>query len=241
MISVIIPTLNEGINLPRLLADFQPEETAHEIIVVDGGSRDDTVRKAREYDVGVVRAESNRGAQLRRGSEVATGEILLFLHADCRFPRGGLARIEAVLSASPRVVGGNFRLVFDGDSAFSRWLTGFYAWFRGRGLYYGDSGVFVRREVYDAIGGVRPIALMEDFDFTRRLERFGPTCCIEDPPLVTSSRRFEGRHPIRIFWGWLKIHALYYLSVPPERLARIYDGDRSSDVPAAATRAKRAP
>ena len=241
MISVIIPTLNEETNLPRLLTDLQPEETAHEIIVVDGGSRDDTERVAREHGVKVILTAPGRGLQLRRGAEPATGDVLLFLHADCRFPGGGLARIEAVLSASPRVVGGNFRLVFDGSDGFSRWLTGFYAWFRGRGLYYGDSGVFVRREVYDAIGGVRPIALMEDFDFTRRLERFGPTCCIDDPPLITSSRRFEGRHPIRIFWGWFKIHALYYLSVPPERLARIYDGDRSSDVPAAATRAKRAP
>ncbi len=241
MISVIIPTLNEGINLPRLLADFQPEETAHEIIVVDGGSRDDTVCKAREYDVGVVRAEPNRGAQLRRGAEAATGEILLFLHADSQFPRGGLSRIEETLSASPRLVGGNFRVVFDGDSAFSRWLTGFYAWFRRRGLYYGDSGVFVRREVYDAIGGMRPIALMEDFDFTRRLERFGPTCCIENPPLITSSRRFEGRHPLRIVSGWLKIHALYYLSVPPARLARIYDAEQASDISTAAARAGRMP
>ena len=241
MISVIIPTLNEGTNLPCLLADIRAEETAHEIIVVDGGSRDDTVRQAREHHVAVVRAGPNRGEQLRRGAEAATGEFLLFLHADCQFPRGGLARIEAALSASPRVVGGNFRLVFDGSDAFSRWLTGFYAWFRGRGLYYGDSGVFVRREVYDAIGGVRPIALMEDFDFTRRLERIGPSVCIEDPPLITSSRRFAGRHPLRIVSGWLKIHALYYLSVSPARLARIYDGEQASEIATAAARAGRTP
>ena len=230
MISVIIPTLNEGTNLPRLLADLQSEETVHEIIVVDGVSRDGTVHAAREHGVRVFFTAPGRGLQLRRGAEAATGDVLLFLHADCRFPRGGLARIEAVLSASPRVVGGNFRLLFDGSDGFSRWLTGFYAWFRGRGLYYGDSGVFVRRKTHDAIGGVLPIALMEDFDFTRRLERFGPTCCVEDPPLITSSRRFEGRHPLQIIWGWLKIHALYYMSVSPTRLARIYDSERASDV-----------
>lgn len=230
MISVIIPTLNEGTNLPRLLAELRSEEAAHEIIVVDGGSRDDTVRAAREHGIKVILTAPGRGLQLRRGAEAATGDILLFLHADCRVSRGGLAGIEAALSASPHVVGGNFRLVFDGSDGFSRWLTGFYAWFRGHGLYYGDSGVFVRRETHDAMGGVRPIALMEDFDFTRRLERFGPTCCIEDPPLITSSRRFEGRHPLRIIWGWLKIHALYYLSVPPTRLARIYDSGRARDV-----------
>ncbi len=113
--------------------------------------------------------------------------------------------------------------MFDGDTGFSRWLTGFYAWFRRHGLYYGDSGVFVRRDVYRALGGIGPIALMEDFEFTRRLERIGPTCCLEDPPLVTSSRRFEGRHPLAIVWGWSVIHALYYLKVSPVRLAQLYD------------------
>ena len=87
--------------------------------------------------------------------------------------------------------------------------------------------MFVRREVYDAIGGMRPIALMEDFDFNRRLERVGMTCCIEELPLVTSSRKFEGRRPLGIIWGWLMIHALYYLKIPPDRLARLYYGARS--------------
>ena len=86
--------------------------------------------------------------------------------------------------------------------------------------------MFVRRDAYRAMGGVRPIALMEDFDFTRRLERFGETCCIKDPPLITSSRRFEGKHPLRIVWGWPRIHALVYLNAPPDRLARLYFGDR---------------
>ena len=124
------------------------------------------------------------------------------------------------------MVGGNFRILFDGGGGFDRWLTGFYAWFRRYGLYYGDSGIYVRREAYRAMGGLRPIAVMEDFDFTRRLERYGETCCIADPPLVTSSRRFRGRHPVAIVWGWLKIHALYYFGVSPDRLARMYDSER---------------
>ena len=67
---------------------------------------------------------------------------------------------------------------------------------------------------------------MEDYDFSRRLERAGPTRCIAEPPLVTSSRRFHGRRPAAIVWGWLKIHALYHLGVAPARLARLYDSDR---------------
>ncbi len=216
MISVIVPTLNEAGNLPRLLADLSRQESFSEILVVDGGSEDDTVFLAREHGADVIHSAPGRGLQLRRGAAAATGDVLLFLHADSAFPVGGLARIETVLAASPQIVGGNFRLLFDGDSDFSRWLTGFYAWLRRHAIYYGDSGVFVRREAYRALGGLRSIALMEDYDFTRRLERLGETCCIEDPPLVTSSRRFHGRRPLQIVYGWLKIHALFHLGVSPE-------------------------
>ena len=221
-VSVIVPTLDEAANLDRLLGDLRRQTAAHELIVADGGSRDDTLRIAEAFGAKLVRGAPNRGAQLRRGAAAARGEILFFLHADSWLPGGALERIEETMSADPHLVGGNFRVVFDGDSGFSRWLTGFYAWFRGRGLYYGDSGVFVRRGVYRAIGGVRPIALMEDFDFTRRLERAGPTCCIAEPSLVTSSRRFYGRHPVAIVSAWLAIHALYYLKVSPDRLAQFY-------------------
>ena len=226
MISVVIPTLNEAGNLPRLLATLRRQKTTAEIIVVDGGSRDGTRERAVDCLVTVLNSTPGRGVQLRAGAASASGDIILFLHADSIFPEGGLDRIEAALADAPDVVGGNFRVLFDGDSAFSRWLTGFYAWFRGYGLYYGDSGVFVRREVYHALGGIRPIALMEDYDFTRRLERAGRTCCIAEPPLVTSSRRFAGRQPIAIVWGWLKLHALYHLGASPGWLARLYNSAR---------------
>ena len=164
MITVIIPTLNEAPNVARLVHRLSREGAAHEVIVVDGGSADDTVGQALRHGATVIRSPAGRGHQLRRGADAAGGEILLFLHADCVFPTGGLLRIEETLAAAPRLVGGNFRLLFDGDTAFSRRLTDFYAWIRCRGLYYGDSGVFVRREAYDAMGGIRPIAVMEDFD-----------------------------------------------------------------------------
>lgn len=226
MISIIIPTLNEAERLPALLAALDRETAAHEVIVADGGSGDGTPALAIALGARLVCTRRGRGQQLAAGAEAARGEILLFLHADTAFPEGGLARVAAALAAAPARVGGNFRLVFDGDSEFSRWLTGFYAWLRARGIYYGDSGVFVRRRAYEAIGGIRPIALMEDYDFTRRLEAAGETCCIEAPALVTSSRRFAGREPWRIRLGWIWIHALYYLGVPPEILARLYDSER---------------
>ena len=176
MISVIIPTLNEARNLERLLAGLTAQDVAAEIVVVDGGSQDGTQAVANMFGVTLLSAQRGRGQQLLAGAEAASGDVLLFLHADSRFPAGGLEAIETALRESPALVGGNFRVVFDGNSDFSRWLTGFYAWFRGHGLYYGDSAVFARRDVYREIGGIRRMALMEDYDFTRRLERAGPTC-----------------------------------------------------------------
>ncbi len=226
LISIIVPTLNEAQTLPKLLSDLAAEAAAHEVIVVDGGSDDGTDGIARGAGARLLPSPPGRGQQLSAGAAAARGEILLFLHADSRFPAGGLAQILETLAAHPACPGGNFRLVFDGETAFSRWLTGFYAWIRARGLYYGDSGIFVRRAAYRDLGGIRPIALMEDYDFVRRLEKKGRTCCIEQPPLTTSSRRFEGRRPLSIVWGWIEIHLLFHLGISPAALARRYEAQR---------------
>ena len=226
MISVVIPTLNEADRLTGVIAALRSQGEGCEVIVADGGSADGTAQRAAVLGAKVVVNPPSRGRQLAEGAAAASGDILLFLHADSRFPSGGLAAIEEVLERGPPVLGGNFRLLFDGDSDFSRWLTVFYARLRACGLYYGDSGIFVRRNVYRALGGIRPIALMEDYDFSRRLERAGETCCIESPPLTTSSRRFEDRSRGAIFCGWIWIHLLYHMGVSPERLAWLYDSGR---------------
>ncbi|NQU61826.1 MAG: glycosyltransferase family 2 protein [Rhodospirillales bacterium] len=226
MISVIIPTLNEAKNLAALIGVWRAELVTSEIIVADAYSLDGTAAVAESFGARVVLSEPGRGRQLHEGARGAKGDVLLFLHADSVFPEGGLGAIDKALADDPKIPGGNFRLLFDGDDGFSRWLEGFYAWIRARGIYYGDSGIFVRRDVYERIGPIRPLALMEDLDFVRRLEKSGPTCCISNPALTTSSRRFEGRRPAAIVWGWIKIHALYYLGVKPERLARLYDSER---------------
>ena len=195
IISIIIPTLNEERSLPPLLDAIRQQEADCEVIVVDGGSRDRTLEIARRHGVRTLVSSPDRGTGICIGAQESRGEVLLFLHADSTFLPGALGRIREALSIDTEIIGGNFRLVFDGDTPFSRWLTSFYAWIRSIGFYYGDSGIFVRRSVYEALGGFRPIPLMEDLEFVCRLEWFGRTCCIMDPPLITSSRRFEGRRP----------------------------------------------
>ncbi len=232
MISIIIPTLDEAHNLPALLAALADEPTAHEIIVSDGGSGDGTPDIARAYHATLIEGPPARGGQLRRGADQARGDILFFLHADCRINPGTLGAIDKALAASPDLIGGNFELIFDGNDGFSEWLTGFYAWFRAKGLYYGDSGVFIRRANYDAFGGIPDWPLMEDFRFTRLMERYrraghGDTICLSDPPLVTSSRRFSNKSPAYIFWHWCLIHGLYYAKFPTARLAQWYYHDRT--------------
>jgi rSAM/selenodomain-associated transferase 2 len=227
MISVVIPALNEAARIPGLLHTLRAEPVSSEVIVVDGGSSDGTAEAAREAGATlVVSAPRGRGQALAAGAGAARGEALLFLHADCVFPPGGLAALERLLRGRPEVVGGNFRLLFDGNDGFSRWLTGFYALIRRFGFYYGDSGIFVRRAVLEAIGGVRPMALMEDYDLVRRLRRAVATACVAEPPLVTSARRFAGRRPAAIVLGWARIHLLYWLGVDPARLALLYDAER---------------
>ncbi len=226
MISVIIPTLNEGKNLPGLLTALALGNTDAEIIVVDGGSTDGTVAVARSHRTRVIEAAPGRGQQLHAGAQAASGDILWFLHADCQVPVGALTAIENSLTASRSAVGGNFRLLFDGGDEFSDWLNGFYERIRANGFYYGDSGVFVRRTTYDTLGGMPRRALMEDYEFNRRMERLGATLCIDMPPLVTSARRFKGRSKRAIVSQWLLIHLLYHLGLPDRWLAAIYDSAR---------------
>ena len=226
MISVIIPTLNEALRLPRILKALVDDPVTAEVIVVDGGSTDGTQDIARRSGVRLIETFPGRGGQLRAGAEIATGEVLWFVHADCQVPPGAVQAIERQMIAAPEKPGGNFRLLFEGNDSFSHWLNGFYARIRANGIYYGDSGVFVRRCIYDSLGGIRPLALMEDYDFNRRMERLGPSVLIENPPLITSSRRFEGRRKWAIIMEWLIIHGLFYLKFPTSWLAWLYDSAR---------------
>ena len=222
LVSVLVPTLDEERELPALLDALAALHGRWELVVADGGSRDATVPLARAHPATprVIEAHGGRAAQLNAAARAATGDVLLFLHADSRLPRDAYASLAEAWRA-PGVAGGNFALRFDGDGAFERILGAVYRFQRGHGFYYGDSSVWVRREVYDALGGYRAIPIMDDYDFVRRLERHGRTRCLPGPA-TTSARRWRSMGIARTVLAWFCIRWLYVGGVSPERLVRLY-------------------
>lgn len=222
-VSVIIPALNEEERLARLLSILGDERSIHEVIVSDGGSSDGTVEVAKSFSVKVVHSSRGRGHQLASAVESSNGEVLFFLHADSEPAAGSISGLEELMRDSPAIGGGNFRVKYDGESFFFRFVEQLTGFLRQLGLYYGDSGIFVRRSVYDSIGGFKKLAIMEDVDFVLRLERRSKTCCIRNYPLLTSTRRFQRHTPLRLIWLWVKMHVLFALGVSDRVLAAIYD------------------
>jgi len=157
-----------------------------------------------------------RAAQLNAAAALATGDLLVFLHADSRLPQDA----HALLTRTP-ARGGNFALRFDGEDRFSRVLGAVYAVQRRFGLYYGDSTIWCEAALFTELGGFRTLPIMDDYEFVRRLERATSTACLPGPA-TTSARRWRAMGVPRTFLVWTVIRWLYLAGVPPARLARLY-------------------
>jgi rSAM/selenodomain-associated transferase 2 len=220
-VSVVIPALDEAAHVERALASVRD---ADEVIVVDGGSRDRTAALARAAGAAVLLAPRGRGTQLGRGAARATGDWLVFLHADTALERGW----KEALHALPReVAGGAFRLAIDSPRPAFRAIEWGVAWrCRLLSLPFGDQGLFARRSAYAEVGGFRPFPLMEDIDFVCRLGRAG-RLAFPRPRAFTSPRRWE-RHGVfgaTLRNGWLL--AQFAAGRRPEDLARGYHPARA--------------
>jgi rSAM/selenodomain-associated transferase 2 len=220
MLSIIIPTFNEAQSIGRTLDALARLGGPIEIIVVDGGSEDETALMVRERGLRLLTSVKGRGAQMHKGASVALGEALWFLHADT-IPTPDADRLITEALREREVVGGNFGVCFEGKRPAARFLTWLYPRLRRLGLCYGDSAIFVRRETYEHIGGFQPFPIFEDLDLVRRLRREGKLAHLH-AQVITSSRRFEGRSFTLTFARWSILQALYWLGVDPRRLARLY-------------------
>jgi len=222
-ISVVIPTLDAADELPRTVAALAGSASIREIIVSDGGSRDETASIAHAAGARVMTGPRGRGVQLIAGAAAATGEWLLFLHADCRLTpdwEKAVAEFIARPGASDRA--GYFGFALDDSDPAARRLERIVAWrCRVFGLPYGDQGLLIARGLYDAVGGFAAIPLMEDVDFARRLgrRRLAPIAAQS----ISSARRYRRdgylRRPLRN----LLCLSLYFAGVPPQRIAGLYD------------------
>lgn len=219
-LSIVIPAWNEAPLIADAVACAQA--IADEVIVADARSPDRTAEEAAGAGAIVVQAErKGRGPQLLAGAAAATGDVLLFLHADARLPPRARRAIEDAL-ASPRCPGGAFYIRFLPRSWFTRALEPANDLRRAiTRRYYGDTGVFVRASVYRELGGHRPWRVMHDYEFSGRLEAAGPCAYIRDPCIWADSRRFEGRE-IRTLLNWILVQSLYRIGVPPILLGPLY-------------------
>jgi rSAM/selenodomain-associated transferase 2 len=218
-LSIIIPVLNEAENVGPLVASLKTLGDS-EIIVVDGGSTDDTWNQASGADLR-LRSDRGRARQQNAGAKAASGDVLLFLHADCRLQPGCLETMRGAL-AEPTVIGGcfrqvidaagwNYRLVERGNAARVRWL----------GWAYGDQGIFVRKSVFESLGGFPDLELMEDLYFVKQLRRSGRFAPL-DVPIIVSPRRWQKTGVFRQTLRNWTLLTLAHLGVSPDRLAKFY-------------------
>ena len=224
-LSIIMPVLNEATRIEAALAALQPlRRRGHEVIVVDGGSTDGTKERAPGHADSVISAPRGRASQMNAGARAASGDVLLFLHADTELPTSADRAIEAVLDgpAAPGTEWGRFDVRIDGSSV----LLPLVAWMmnlrsRLTGIATGDQAMFVRSEAFRRVAGFQPLELMEDVDLSARLKRISPPLCLRQV-VVTSGRRWDKHGVLRsiVLMWWLRLR--FYFGADPTRLARRY-------------------
>jgi rSAM/selenodomain-associated transferase 2 len=222
ILSIIVPVLNEEAALAATLAAARAGlGPADEILVVDGGSEDRTVEVARRAGAQVLEGERGRGRQMNAGASHASGDVLLFLHADTHLPTRFRAEIEFAFSR-PSVGWGRFDLEFDEGGPLLRLI----AWLISRRSRLfrsatGDQAIFVRRSDFEALGGYREGHLFEDVDLVRRLRERG-AMAIPAAPVVTSSRRWRSEGVLTTTVRMWSLKSLYLAGVPAKKLERFY-------------------
>jgi rSAM/selenodomain-associated transferase 2 len=227
-LSIIIPCLNEAAEIVTALAALAPmRDRGAEVIVVDGGSADETVALAHSQSDVVVVTEPGRARQMNVGAARARGQVLLFLHADSHLPPRADELICVGLAAKRRSWG-RFDVTISGRHPLLRVIAiSMNARSRWTGIATGDQAIFVTRSLFERAGRFPEISLMEDIALTTTLKRFGPPLCLSQP-LVTSGRRWEKHGVLRTVLLMWKLRLAYWLGANPDALASRYAPHRQS-------------
>jgi len=221
-ISIIIPVLNEEKNLTRLLESLiiSTDET-YEVIVVDGGSNDNSLFIAHQHIPSVIVSQPGRGLQMNNGAAIAKGEVLLFLHADTQLPTDGLSQLQK-LSINEDGFWGRYDVRLSGERVIFRLIESLIN-LRSRltSIATGDQAIFVSRNLFERVGGFQEIALMEDIALSKTLKRYSKPYCLKDR-VVTSSRRWQKYGVVRTILLMWKLRLYYFFGVSPDTLKRLY-------------------
>jgi len=218
-IAIIVPVLNEADRLPRLLRDARA--LGSNIILVDGGSADETQVLLEKSGVKWVHSKRGRALQMNAGALQSESDILLFLHVDTRITSSHIEDVKDVMHAAD-IVGGRFDVRLSGCHPAFRVIERFINW-RSRlsRISTGDQAMFVRRDVFEKLGGFPDQPLMEDVEFSRRLKREGKVACLRRA-VVTSSRRWEQHGITRTVLLMWRLRFRYWLGASPAALKRLY-------------------
>ena len=218
--SIIIPVLNEAAGIQGCLLALQPLRGHAEIIVVDGGSDDNTIELAAAYADKILSSEQGRARQMNQGAKQATGDILVFLHADTELPEQALSLIEQVISIEQ--VWGHFDIQLRGESVMFTVIAFMMNW-RSRltGIATGDQVLFVSREIFNAVGGYPDISLMEDIALSSALKKISSPICLT-AKVKSSVRRWQQYGIYKTILLMWSLRLRYWLGADPHYLAELY-------------------
>jgi rSAM/selenodomain-associated transferase 2 len=223
-VSVILPVLREAGSINEVVAHIRAQDPdgSAEIIVIDGDLTGSTINAALVNGLILAVSRQGRARQMNRGAEMASGDILLFLHSDTLLPAQALARINLAMK-DEHIVGGAFELGIDSDRRIFR-ITEWYVALRTRltKMPFGDQAIFIRRNYFEKLGGYKDIPLMEDVELMARIKKRGGRVCVIPVKVMTSARRWEREGIVYCTLRNWMLQILYALGVAPERLVKWY-------------------
>lgn len=222
MLSIIVPTLNEEVHIKKTVLHLQYlRKKGHEIILVDGGSKDNTIEIGEELVDKIFISKPGRANQMNLGALNATGDVILFLHADTKLPEDVDSIIVDI--ANKGLVWGYFRLHLTGDRFIYRVIE-YFINFRSKcsGIATGDQGLFITKDLFKLIEGYPDIPLMEDIAICRLLKSYSKPVQLKNY-LVSSSRRWEEKGVFKTIVLMWKLRLQYWLGVAPDKLAKMYE------------------